>query len=90
MLFICDLAATFLLVAWCLSRSASSALTTDLLPVEALAVGLPRLGAMDALASIVGFALTGLVMDTLGGPALFPGATLLAFGARRCWQGWRG
>src|SRR5687767_8442193 len=81
MLFICDLAATFLLVAWCLSRSASSALTTDLLTVEALAVGLPRLDAIDALASIVGFALTGLVMDTLGGPALFPGATLLAFGA---------
>jgi MFS family permease len=76
-----QLAATFLLVAWCLSRSASSALTTDLLPVEALAVGLPRLGAMDALASIVGFALTGLVMDTLGGPVLFAGATLLAFGA---------
>ena len=36
---------------------------------------------MDSLASIVGFALAGFVMDTLGGPALFAGAAALAFGA---------
>ena len=76
-----QLAATLLLVAWCLSRSAASALAADLLPAEALAVGLPRLGAMDSLASIVGFALAGFVMDTLGGPALFAGAVALALGA---------
>jgi len=76
-----QLAATLLLVAWCLSRSAASALAADLLRTEALAIGLPRLGAMDSLASIVGFALAGFVMDTLGGPALFAGAALLAFSA---------
>jgi MFS family permease len=76
-----QLAATLLLVAWCLSRSAASALAANLLPAEALAVGLPRLGAMDSIASIVGFALAGFVMDTLGGPALFAGAAALALGA---------
>jgi MFS family permease len=73
-----QLAATLLLMAWCLSRAAASALAVDLLPAETLAAGLPRLGAMDSLASIVGFALAGFVMDTLGGPALFAGAAALA------------
>lgn len=76
-----QIAATLLLVAWCLSRAAASALATDLLPPEALGRGLPQLGAMDSLASIVGFALAGLVMDTLGGAALFTGAVGLAIGA---------
>jgi MFS family permease len=76
-----QLAATLLLVAWCLSRAAASALAADLLPAEALGRGLPRLGAMDSLASIVGFAISGLVMDTLGGPVLFAGAAALAIGA---------
>jgi MFS family permease len=76
-----QLAATLLLVAWCLSRSAASALAADLLPMNTLAVGLPRLGAMDSIASIVGFALAGIVMDILGGPALYAIAALLGFGA---------
>jgi MFS family permease len=73
-------AATLLLVAWCLSRAAASALATELLPTDALARGLPQLGAMDSLASIVGFAISGLVMDRLGGSALFAGAAALSIG----------
>lgn len=65
------LAATLLFVAWCASRSVASALAADLLPQAALARGLPRLNAMDSLASILGFASTGYAMDMLGAPVLY-------------------
>jgi MFS family permease len=57
--------ATLLFVAWCVNSSAASALAASTLPPEALGHGLPRLNAMDSVASILGFAGTGFLMDTL-------------------------
>jgi MFS family permease len=65
------LAATLLFVAWCVNASVTSALAADTLPQAALGRGLPRLNAMDSLANIMGFALAGYVMDTLGGSSLY-------------------
>jgi len=76
-----QLAATLLLAAWCVNRAASAALATDLLPPEGLGRGLPRLGSMDSIASIVGFAVSGFVMDTFGGIALYSVAIILALSA---------
>jgi MFS family permease len=76
-----QLAATLLLAAWCASRAASSALATDLLPSEALGRGLPRLGSMDSIASNVGFAASGFVMDSFGTTTLYGLATALALAA---------
>jgi MFS family permease len=64
-------AATLLFVAWCANASVSSALATDLLAPEALGRGLPRLNAMDSLASILGFAGAGYLMDVLGATVLY-------------------
>jgi MFS family permease len=60
------LAATLLFVAWCASRAGASALAADLLPQAVLGRGLPRLTAMDSLASIIGFASAGYALDTIG------------------------
>jgi MFS family permease len=76
-----QLAATLLLAAWCVNRAASSALGTDLLPPEGLGRGLPRLGSMDSIASIVGFAVSGVVMDAFGGGALYGLSASLALAA---------
>jgi AAHS family 4-hydroxybenzoate transporter-like MFS transporter len=65
------LAATLLFVAWCVNGSVTSALAADTLPQAALGRGLPRLNATDSLASILGFALAGYLMDTLGGSGLY-------------------
>jgi MFS family permease len=73
-----QVAATLLLASWCVNRAASAALATDLLPPEGLGRGLPRLGLMDSIASIVGFASSGFVMDTFGGSALYGLAIILA------------
>ena len=71
------LAATLLFVAWNASRSVASAMAADVLPASALARGLPRLNAMDSLASILGFAGAGYAMDTLGAVGLFAIALVL-------------
>jgi MFS family permease len=73
-----QMAATLLLAGWCVNRAASAALATDLLPPGGLGRGLPRLGSMDSIASIVGFAASGFVMDTFGGSALYGLAVVLA------------
>lgn len=64
-------AATLLFVAWCANASVSSALATELLAPEALGRGLPRLNATDSLASILGFAGAGYLVDALGATGLF-------------------
>jgi MFS family permease len=76
-----QLAATLLLAAWCINRAVASALATDLLPPEGLGRGLPRLGSMDSIASIVGFAASGVVMDAFGDTTLYVAATILAIAA---------
>jgi len=76
-----QLAATLLLAAWCVSRAVASALGTDMLPPDGLNRGLTRLSATDSIASIVGFAAAGYVMDLFGGSTLYLAATLLALGA---------
>lgn len=64
-------AATLLFVAWCVNASVTSALATRMLAPDALSRGLPRLNAMDSLASIVGFAGAGYVVDALGASGLY-------------------
>ncbi|HEX5689801.1 MAG TPA: MFS transporter [Roseiflexaceae bacterium] len=64
-------AATLLFVAWCASRSIASALAADILQPQQLNRDLARLNTMDGVASIIGFAGTGFVLDTLGGTALY-------------------
>ncbi|HEU5102014.1 MAG TPA: MFS transporter [Roseiflexaceae bacterium] len=76
-----QIAATLLLAAWCVNRAASSALGTDLLPPEGLGRGLPRLASMDSIASIVGFAISGFVIDSFGGGALYGLSATLALAA---------
>jgi YNFM family putative membrane transporter len=72
------LAATLLFAAWSASRSVASALATDMLPRAALGRGLPRLNAMDSVASILGFAGAGYTLDTLGSTSLYLTAIVLA------------
>jgi AAHS family 4-hydroxybenzoate transporter-like MFS transporter len=64
-------AATLLFVAWCVNASVTSALAAEVLDPPALGRGIPRLNAMDSLASIGGFAGAGYVMDTLGASGLY-------------------
>jgi MFS transporter, AAHS family, 4-hydroxybenzoate transporter len=68
------LATTLLFAAWCASRSLASAMASDMLPAAALSSALPRLSAMDSLASIVGFAGAGYALETLGGLVLYSAA----------------
>ncbi|HSM59083.1 MAG TPA: MFS transporter [Candidatus Sulfomarinibacteraceae bacterium] len=74
-------AATLMMVALCASGAMASALATDVLPAEALSQGLPWVKGMGSVAGIVSFAGTGLVLDTVGGGALFVGAAALALAA---------
>lgn len=69
------LATTLTFVAWCASRSISSACATEVLAPDMLSRGLPRLGAMDTAARILGFAVTGYLMDTWGAASLYLVAT---------------
>ncbi|MBK9713117.1 MAG: MFS transporter [Kouleothrix sp.] len=83
------LATTLLFVAWSASRSVASAMAADVLPASALARGLPRLGAMDSLASIVGFASAGYAMDTLGATGLYVIALVLLGAAAQLLRAFR-
>jgi MFS family permease len=64
-------AATLLFVGWCVNAALTSALAADTLAPEALGRGLPQLNAMDSLASILGFAGAGYVMDAFGSFGLY-------------------
>jgi MFS family permease len=72
------LAATLMMVAFCTNFAVASAFATDMLAPAALSRGLPWLNAMDSVASILSFAGTGYVMDTLGATPLYLTAALLA------------
>lgn len=76
-----QLAATLLLAGWCVGRAVSSAFAADLLGAEGLGRGLPWLNAMDSVAGIVGFAVTGYVIEAFGAPLLFALATALGLAA---------
>lgn len=73
-----SVAATLLFVAWCVNSSVTSALATETLSPAALGRAIPRLNTMDSLASIVGFACAGYVMDTFGASSLYFIAVALA------------
>jgi MFS family permease len=75
------LAATLLLVSSSVKGAVASAFAADLLTPAALTHSLPRLNAMDSVASIVIFAGTGYVVETLGALALYGLAAVLAIGA---------
>ncbi|HEX6386941.1 MAG TPA: MFS transporter [Anaerolineae bacterium] len=75
------LAATLLLVSSSVKGAIASAFAADILTPEALTHSLPRLNAMDSVASIVIFAGTGYIVDTLGALALYGLAAVLAAGA---------
>jgi MFS family permease len=72
------LAATLMMVAFCTNFAVASALATDMLPPEALSRGLPRLSAMDSIASVLSFAGTGYVIDTWGATPLYLTSAVLA------------
>jgi MFS family permease len=76
-----QIAATMLLAAWCVNRAVASALATDILPRDAIARGLSWLGSTDSIASIVGFAISGFVLDAFGAPVLFGAASALGLAA---------
>lgn len=75
------LAATLLLVSSSVKGAIASAFAADILTPEALTHSLPRLNAMDSVASIVIFAGTGYIVETLGAIALYGLAAVLATGA---------
>lgn len=75
------LAATLLLVSASVKGAVASAFAADILTPAALTHSLPRLNAMDSVASIVIFAATGYVVETLGPLALYSLAAVLAVGA---------
>ena len=58
-------------------RAVASTYTADLLAPAALSRGLPWMNAMDSIASILGFASAGYVMDVFGGPRLYLVAAVL-------------
>ena len=72
------LAATLMMVAFCTNFAVASALATDMLSPEALSRGLPRLSAMDSIASVLSFAGTGYVIDTWGATPLYLTSAVLA------------
>jgi MFS family permease len=77
----------FWIAAACLSISThnggaiAAALATDLLGQEALNKGLPKLHAMSWIGGIVGFAMTGYLLEAVGGAFVFGGAALLSITA---------
>lgn len=71
------LATTLIFVAWCACRSVSSACATEVLAPETLSRGLPRLSAVDTATRILGFAVTGHLLDTLGIASLYVVVALL-------------
>jgi MFS family permease len=72
------LASTMLMIAGSVNASVAPALATDILASEALDQGLPWLKTVGSIASILGFASAGYVMDTLGGASLYVIAAALA------------
>jgi MFS family permease len=72
------LAATAMMVALCVNGSLASALAVDMLPREALSRRLPQITTTNAVASVLGFASVGIVMDTVGATALYLVAAGLA------------
>ena len=72
------LASTMFMIAGPVNASVAPALATDILAPEALAQGLPWLKTVGAIASVLGFASAGYVMDTLGGTSLYVIAAALA------------
>lgn len=75
------LAASLAFVAWCVNGSTAAALATSMLTPEQLGRGLPRIQSMDSVASIVGFAAAGLLMEALGPKSLYLVAGALALTA---------
>ncbi len=76
------LAATLLLVSLSASGAMASALTTDILPSESLTRGLSWLKGMNSIASVIGFAGTGIFLDNFGPAGLYLVAMILpAIGA---------
>ena len=75
------LAATLLLVSASVKGAVASAFAADILTPAALTHSLPRLNAMDSVASIAIFAATGYVVETLGPLALYSLAAVLVVGA---------
>lgn len=67
-----------MMVAFCTNFSAASAFATEILDPRVLSRGLPRLNAMDSVASILSFAGTGYMMDTLGATPLYLMAAVMA------------
>jgi len=72
------LASTMFMIAGSVNASVAPALATDILAPEGLDQGLPRLKTVSSIASILGFASAGYVMDTLGGASLYVIAAALA------------
>jgi MFS family permease len=71
-------AASMLLIAMTVSGSVASAFATDLLSPGVLIKVLPWLTSAGAFAGILGFALTGILIETLGFSALFAGGAFVA------------
>jgi MFS family permease len=65
------LVAAATLIARSISASLASALATDILPPAALGRNLPWVGTVSWVAGVIGFAASGIVIDTLGAASLF-------------------
>jgi AAHS family 4-hydroxybenzoate transporter-like MFS transporter len=72
------LSATLMMIALVASGAMVTALATDILPPQALDRGLPRVNVMGSIASIISFAATGFLLESIGAAALFALAAAVA------------
>jgi MFS family permease len=70
--------AAAVLIARSISGSLASALATDILPTQSLGRSLPVLSTMAWASGVLGFAVSGYVIETLGSSDLYLIATLLS------------
>lgn len=70
--------AAAVLIARSINGSLASALATDILPPQSLGRSLPMLNTMAWASGVVGFAVSGYVIETLGAGSLYLIATLLS------------
>ncbi len=75
------LVAASILISRSVSGSLALALATDLLPAGAVGRSLPWLNTVTWVASVMGFAGTGYVLETMGAASLFGLGALFALGA---------
>jgi MFS family permease len=75
------LVAAATLIARSISASLASALATDILPPAAIGRSLPWVSTASWIASVIGFAASGIVIDLAGAASLFAIAVLLSLGS---------